>query len=66
MFSSALQLFERAVASDESQDIYRFHRGMAHYKLNDLASARKDLELALQSKEDFSGREEAIHIISSR
>ncbi|NQX87059.1 MAG: tetratricopeptide repeat protein [Halioglobus sp.] len=65
-FTSALQLFERAVASDESQDIYRFHRGMAHYKLNDLASARKDLELALQSKEDFSGREEAIHIISSR
>ena len=62
-YARALPLLKRAVASDNPQDAFRYHLGMTYYKLNDLANAKTELAAALESGEDFEGKEMAKSIV---
>lgn len=63
-YAGALPLLQRAINSSDPPGIFHYHLGMTYYRINDMNSAKKELELALGSGEVFFGIEEAKKILA--
>lgn len=64
-FSEAVALLEKAVALDDTQDIYKYHLGMAYHKLGESKSAESALRKALASGNPFAGKTDAIKVLQT-
>jgi tetratricopeptide (TPR) repeat protein len=56
---SALAFAKNAYAKNPTSPVINYHLGMIYHKLGNKAEAREHLRKALESKEDFPGKEEA-------
>jgi len=59
----ALSLLEKAVKQAPEVPVFRYHLGMAYYKKGDLQSAKTQLAKAVESKNEYTGLEEARGIL---
>lgn len=55
----ALPLLQQAANAAPGQPLVQYHLGMAQYKKGDVASAKQNLQSALERKVNFNGRNEA-------
>lgn len=62
-FAQALPLFREAVESESATEVYYYHLGMTYYQLNNTASAKEYLQVALATGAEFTGAEQAREII---
>lgn len=59
-YTEAVALLKKAVELDDTQNIYKFHLGMAYLKLGEKDAARAMLRESLANDEPFPGKDEAI------
>lgn len=55
----AVDLLKKAVKQAPNAPIFRYHLGMAYYKQGNLSEAKIQLTKAMESKNDFTGKDEA-------
>jgi tetratricopeptide (TPR) repeat protein len=58
-FRKAVGILESVVAESPKASLFRYHLGMTYLALDDPESARRELQAALESRNDFVGRNEA-------
>jgi tetratricopeptide (TPR) repeat protein len=63
--SDALEVLRRAVDESPHSALYRYHLGMAQWKLGDLGQARSNLEAAVAGSARFAGAAEARAALAS-
>jgi Tfp pilus assembly protein PilF len=63
-YVSAKRVLKRAVAADGDESIFRFHLGMAYYRLGDNTSAKIELEKSLANDAKFVGSDEASELVN--
>jgi tetratricopeptide (TPR) repeat protein len=56
----SLLLLEEAVSKAPQGAVFNYHLGMVLYSTGDKEKARENLKKAIESGEDFVGREEAV------
>ena len=63
--AKAVEILKPVVAKSPKLAIFRYHLGYALYQSGDKAAAKSHLEVAVSSKQDFSGKEDAIKLLKS-
>ena len=59
----AISLLEKVVKQAPGVPVFRYHLGMVYYKKGDLQSAKTHLAKAVESKNEYTGLEEARGIL---
>ena len=63
-FEKAVTILKEVVASDPRVAIFKYHLGVALYNSGDKQAAKKYLEEAIASKQEFLGKDDAIKLLS--
>ena len=58
-------MLKQVVEAQPDVAVFNYHLGMAYHKSGNIAEARKYLEAALASDQDFKGRAEAEQTLKS-